>query len=390
VPAGVVLAALLVLLSCSAPAPPDGDRAADRAAGSGTVDPAGGSEATAPSGAGDAPASRGGAALAGVGPFGHEARHLSAIRQLTSGGQNAEAYFGPGDSLITYQATPDSGGCDQIYTMRPDGSGRRRVSTGEGVTTCSHFLYPAGERLIYSSTHLAGPACPPRPSYERGYVWPLHRGYDVFSARADGSDLRRITDTPGYDAEATVSRDGGRVVFTSVRDGDLDIYTMDPEGGSLKRLTDEPGYDGGAFFSYDGSTIVYRAHHPEPGPELDDYRALLAEGLVRPTRMEIWVMDADGSNKRQVTDNGAANFAPYFFPDGERIVFASNLHDPRGRNFDLYAVRVDGGGLERLTFHPDFDAFPMFSSDGRTLIWASNRNAGTPGETNVFVAAWRD
>ena len=328
--------------------------------------------------------------FSGAGPFGDEARHLSSVRQLTSGGQNAEAYFGPGDTAITFQATPDSLACDQIFTMRADGSGTRRVSTGAGVTTCSYFVYPGGERILYSSTHLAGAACPPRPSYERGYVWPLHPGYDVFSARPDGSDLRRLTDTHGYDAEATVSRDGRRVVFTSVRDGDLEIYTMDPDGGSVKRLTHEPGYDGGAFFSYDGSRVVYRAHHPEPGAELDEYRALLAEHLVRPTRMEIWVMDADGSNKRQVTDNGAANFAPYFFPDGDRIVFASNLHDPDGRDFDLYAVRVDGSGLERVTFHPDFDAFPMFSADGSRLLWASNRNGAKPRETNVFLADWRD
>ncbi|HEY7530911.1 MAG TPA: hypothetical protein VIC56_09570 [Gemmatimonadota bacterium] len=388
--AWLVAVLLVVPGACSTGEPPVDRAEADPAGGGASGETAGSPAAGgSPRRAGDGP---GAAAndVAGVGPFGDEARHLSGVRQLTFGGQNAEAYFGPGDSLITYQATPDSGGCDRIFTMRVDGSGKRQVSSGEGVTTCSYFLPPDGQRLIYSSTHLAGPACPPRPSYDRGYVWPLHEGYDVFNARSDGRDLRRLTSEPGYDAEATVSRDGRRIVFTSVRDGDLEIYTMDPDGGSLKRLTHEPGYDGGAFFSSDGSRIVYRAHHPEPGPELEDYRALLADALVRPSRMEIWVMDADGSNKRQVTRNGAANFAPYFFPDGERIVFASNVHDPDGRNFDLYAVRVDGTGLERLTFHPDFDAFPMFSADGRTLIWASNRNGGRPGETNVFTAAWRD
>ncbi|MGH7563857.1 MAG: hypothetical protein ACREK5_05490 [Gemmatimonadota bacterium] len=317
-----------------------------------------------------------------------EEAYLAGPRQLTFKGQNAEAYFGPGDERLIFQATPDTLGCDQIFTMRVDGSEKRMVSTGEGVTTCGYFLYPAGDSLLFSSTHLAGPECPPRPDYSRGYVWPIHPRYDVFVAATDGGGLRRLTDTPGYDAEATMSRDGSRIVFTSVRDGDLEIYTMARDGSDVRRLTNEPGYDGGAFFSYDGSKIVYRAHHPDTAAELEDYRGLLAESLVRPSRMEIWLMDADGSSKRQLTDNGAANFAPYFFPDGERIVFASNMHDPEGRNFDLYAIGVDGGGLTRITTHPDFDAFPMFASDGRRLVWASNRNAAEPGDTNVFVAEW--
>jgi Tol biopolymer transport system component len=219
-------------------------------------------------------------------------------------------------------------------------------------------------------------------------VWPIHPGYDVFVAASDGSGLRRLTTTSGYDAEATMSRDGSRIVFTSVRDGDLEIYTMARNGTDVRRLTNEPGYDGGAFFSYDGTKIVYRAHHPETPVGLLDYRALLGENLVRPSRMEIWIMGADGSDKRQLTDNGAANFAPYFFPDGRRIVFASNMHDPGGRNFDLYAIDADGAHLTRLTTHPEFDAFPMFSSDGRLLVWASNRNAAKPGDTNIFVADW--
>jgi TolB protein len=329
-----------------------------------------------------------GSGFDGVGPFGGEAAYLANVRQLTFGGQNAEAYWSPDDEWITFQATPDSLQCDQIFTMRADGSEKRMVSTGKGVTTCSYFFYPAGGRILYSSTHLAGTGCPPRPSYEKGYVWPLHPGYDIFTALPDGSDLRRLTETAGYDAEATFSRDGSRIVFTSVRDGDLELYTMDAAGGDVKRLTHEEGYDGGAFFSYDGSKIVYRAHHPSRDEELADYRALLAENLVRPSRMEIWIMNADGSGKRQVTDNGAANFAPYFFPDGKRIVFASNLHDREGRDFDLYAIGVDGSRLERITTHPDFDAFPMFNSDGTKLVWASNRNGTRPRETNVFVADW--
>ena len=317
-----------------------------------------------------------------------ERPHLANLRQLTFDGQNAEAYWGPDDERLIFQATPDSLACDQIYTMRSDGSEKTMVSTGAGVTTCAFYYYPDAEKILYASTHEGMEACPPRPDYSRGYVWPIHPEYDVYSADPDGSDLRNLTDAPGYDAEATLSRDGSKIVFTSTRDGDLEIYTMDRDGTNVTRLTHEEGYDGGPFFSYDGTKIVYRAHHPTGEEELADYRALLAEDLVRPSTMEIWVMDADGSNKRQLTDNGAANFAPYFFPDGQRILFSSNLHDPRGRNFDLYAIGIDGTGLERITHHPDFDSFPMFSSDGSKLVWASNRFGEEEGETNVFVADW--
>jgi len=335
--------------------------------------------------AGESPAAEPAPAIA---PEPGEERRLGNLRQLTVEGQNAEAYWSPDDRWIVFQATPDSLACDQIFVMRPDGSDKRMISTGRGVTTCAYFLYPGTDRILYSSTHLAGPECPPRPDHSRGYVWRVDPGYDVFTARRDGGDLARLTDTPGYDAEATMSRDGSRIVFTSVRDGDLDLYVMDADGSDVRRLTDTPGYDGGAFFSYDGTKIVYRAQHPETAEELADYRALLADHLVRPSRMEIWVMDADGSQQRQLTRNGGANFAPYFFPDGERVIFASNMEDPRGRNFDLYTIRLDGTELTRITHHPDFDAFPMFSSDGTKLVWASNRHAAKEGDTNIFVADW--
>jgi Tol biopolymer transport system component len=311
---------------------------------------------------------------------------LANLRQLTFGGENAEAYFSADGRRLVFQATrPGESECDQIYTMRTDGSDVRRVSDG-GRTTCAYF-FPGADRLLYSSTHHVSPACPPRPDYSRGYVWALYE-YDVFTAAADGSGLTRITDAPGYDAEATISPDGGRIVFTSVRDGDLEIYTMAPDGSDVRRLTHEEGYDGGAFFSADGSKIVYRAHHPTRPEELADYRTLLRDGLVRPTTLEIWVMDADGRNKRRVTSAGAASFAPFFHPDGRRIIFSSNLHDPAGRNFDLYLVNVDGTGLERVTTSGEFDGFPMFSPDGRKLVFGSNRGAAKQGDTNVFIADW--
>jgi len=315
-----------------------------------------------------------------------EEKNLVNIKQLTFGGENAEAYFSADDRQLIFQATRDPGGCDQIYTMNVDGTNLKQVSTGLGRTTCSYF-FPSGSRLLYSSTHLGSKECPPRPDFSRGYVWAIYPSFDIFTARHDGSEIRQLTRTAGYDAEATISRDG-KIAFTSLRDGDLDIYSMDADGKNVRRLTQELGYDGGPFWSYDGKQIVYRAHHPHSESEKADYLALLKQNLIRPTTLEIWVMNADGSNKRQITSNGKANFAPYFFPDGKRIIFSSNIADPRGRNFDLYQIRTDGSKQKRITYNETFDGFPMFSSDGRKLVFASNRNARTQGETNLFIADW--
>jgi TolB protein len=316
-------------------------------------------------------------------------KHLRNIRQLTFGGENAEAYFSPDGTQLIFQSKRDGRECDQIYRMRTDGSGVSMLSTGMGTTTCSYFL-PKQKRVLFSSTHLGGKECPPRPDRSKGYVWPIYPSFDIFTARPDGSDLKRLTSTLGYDAEATVSRDGRKIVFTSMRDGDLDIYTMDTNGKNVRRLTSELGYDGGPFFSADGKQIVYRAFHPQTPKEIESYRQKLAENVIVPNVFELWVMNSDGTNKRQVTRLGAASFAPYFFPDGRRIIFSSNMNDPKGRNFDLYVVNTDGTGLERITFNETFDGFPMFSPDGKRLVFASNRNAQTRGETNVFIADWVD
>ena len=313
-------------------------------------------------------------------------KHLRNIKQLTFGGENAEAYFSADGRQLIFQSTRDGRECDQIYTMNVDGSNVRMISTGEGRTTCSYFL-PKGNRALYSSTHLGGKTCPSRPDFTKGYVWAVYPEFDIFTARTDGSDLKQLTTTPGYDAETTISRNG-KLVFTSTRDGDLDIYTMDANGRNVRRLTNELGYDGGPFWSADGKQIVYRAHHPQDDKEKADYVALLKQNLIRPTKLDIWVMNADGSNKRRVTNNGKANFAPFFFPDGKRIIFSSNMDDPKGRNFDLYKINVDGTGLERITTHETFDGFPMFSPDGKKLVFASNRNAATRGDTNIFIADW--
>ena len=312
---------------------------------------------------------------------------LRNLRKLTHGGQNAEAYFSADGQQLIFQATwPGVIECDQMYVMNVDGSNLHRVSTGEGKTTCG-FFFPAGSRILFSSTHEHNAACPPPPDYSRGYVWPIDE-YDIYFANPDGSDRIRVTDNPGYDAEATLSPDGSTIVFTSTRDGDLDIYAMNADGTNVRRLTDAPGYDGGPFFSPDGSMIVYRAYHPTDSAELADYRSLLAEGLVRPSVLSVFVMNADGTGKRRVTDLAGASFAPFFHPSGDRIIFSSNQHDPRGRDFDLYLINLDGTDLERVTQHADFDGFPMFSPDGRRLVFASNRGGSAPGETNVFIADW--
>jgi TolB protein len=312
-------------------------------------------------------------------------KHIRRVRQLTNGGENAEAYFSFDGRKLIFQSTAGGHGCDQIFTMNTDGSDRRLVSTGKGRTTCSYF-YPDGKSILYASTHKGGDACPPSPSFDQGYVWPVYDTYDIYRANPDGSNPTPLTTTPGYDAEATIAKDG-RVVFTSVRDGDMEIYTMNGDGSDVRRLTNNPGPDGGPFFSADGSKIVYRAR-TESGASLDDYRALLKQALWRPTSLEIFVMNRDGSNRKQVTDLKAASFAPFFTPDGKQIVFSSNYGDPKQRNFDIFLVNVDGTGLERVTDNDTFDGFPMFSPDGRTLVFASNRHSAKEGETNVFVADW--
>lgn len=314
-----------------------------------------------------------------------EGRHLTNLRQLTFGGSNAEAYFSWDGKALIFQSTRDGYACDQIFIMQADGNDLRLVSTRRGRTTCSFFL-PGNQRIIYASTHARDPACPPEPDRSEGYVWALY-DYDIYMANADGTGLTRLTDNPGYDAEGALAPDGKRIVFTSLRSGDLDIYTMDITGKNLRRLTVEKGFDGGPFFSWDGSKIVYRAYHPETPAEVADYERLLSKGLLRPRRAEIFVMNADGTNKRQLTHNGAANWAPAFHPNGGQVIFSSNLHAPGPRNFDLYLVDVDGTGLERITFG-GFNSFPYFSPDGKKLVFASDRRARAPREFNIFVGDW--
>lgn len=316
-------------------------------------------------------------------------KRIKNIKQLTFGGENAEAYWSSDGKKLTFQSKRDGRGCDQIYTMNADGTGTKMISNGEGRTTCSYF-FNKNKNILYGSTHLGAKECPPNPDFSKGYVWAIYPTYDIFSATADGKNIKQLTNSPGYDAEATVSPDGKKVIFTSMRDGDLDLYVMDTKGKNVKRLTNELGYDGGAFFSPDGKQIVYRSYHPKTAAEIARYKDRLANNLIEPTVFEVWVMNADGTNKRQVTKLSAASFAPFFTPDGKKIIFCTNYFasDPRKRNFDLALINVDGTGLERVTYNETFDGFPMFSPDGKKLVFASNRNAAKEGDTNVFVADW--
>lgn len=312
---------------------------------------------------------------------------LSDIRQLTFGGQNAEAYWSPDGSQLVFQSTRDGASCDQIYVMRADGSAVRRVSTGRGVTTCGYFL-PDGESIVYASTHLAADECPPRPDRSQGYVWPVHAGYDLFLTDTQGSEPRRLTDAPGYDAEATVNWSSGKIVYTSLASGDLDLWSMEADGSGKTRLTTAFGYDGGAFFSADGGRLVMRANHPRPGPDAERYGELLRQNLTAPMKMEIFVGQADGSRMRQVTDFGCASFAPQFTPDGGHIIFSSNRNQCDSREFDLFLMELDGSNLRQVTSFGGFTSFPEFSPDGSRLAFTSDRDAQSRYEFNIFVARW--
>ena len=361
-----------------------------------TLPPAPASAAASPAPAVSAPGNGAAVLLAREGES-----HLGDVRQLTFGGENAEAYWSPNGAELIFQAHAAPAGCDRIYrlpVMQPKPT-PIAVSSGAGATTCAFFL-PHTTDVIFSSTHLVGAACPPPPDRSRGYVWAIYPSYDIFRAGVDGSNPRRLTETPGYDAEATTCPVDGSIVFTSVRDGDLDIYRMDADGKNVRRLTHEVGYDGGAVFDGNCTHIAWRASRPRPGPERDEYQRMLRDGLVRPTKLELWMADADGSNAHQVTYLDAASFAPAFFPTDfagdagssqRRLIFSSNYGDPKGREFDLWAIDANGTNLERVTTAPGFDGFPMFSPSSPHLAFASNR-ATPPGQhdTNVFVARWEE
>lgn len=314
--------------------------------------------------------------------------YVTALRQLTHGGENAEAYWSPDGKRIIFQSTRPPYGCDQEFIMNADGSNQHLVSTGKGRTTCGYFL-PDNKHIIYASTHLSGDACPKDPDRSRGYVWGVFPGYDIFLATDGGRIEKRLTDTAGYDAEGTVNFKSGQIVYTSMASGDLDLWTMRPDGSGKKQLTKTTGYDGGPVLSRDGKKLVWRSNYPKTPAQMDRYKTLLAENLTAPMKMELMVADADGSNPTQITNFGCASFAPTFTPDGKRILFASNQHACDTRKFELYLINIDGSNLEQVTNFGGFTAFPEFSPDGKTIVFASDKDAKTPYEFNIFTAQWR-
>jgi TolB protein len=319
-------------------------------------------------------------------------KHLKHARQLTFGGQNAEAYFSPNGQRIIFQSTRDGLQCDQIFMMNADGSDVRMVSTGKGRTTCAWFM-PDGERFIYASTHEAGAACPTMPEGSMGrggYAWSVFPSFKVYLADPNGKILRKLTDSPGYDAEATMNWKTGKIIWTAHRDGDIDLYSMNSDGTGVKRLTNKAGYDGGANYSNDGKKIVWRAHYPKTEAELRDYKEKLANAQVTPMKMELQIADADGKNQRQLTSFGCASFAPIFTPDDRKILFASNKNDCDSRNFDLFLINPDGSGLEQVTHLSGFTSFPMISPDGKKIVFVSDRGAKSAHEFNIFIADWNN
>lgn len=309
------------------------------------------------------------------------------IRQLTHGGQNAEAYWAPDGKRLVFQSTRGDLKCDQIFVMNADGSDQRMVSTGKGRTTCGYFLSD-NKHIVYGSTHEGGESCPPPADRSKGYVWAVYPSYDIFLATDAGKLVRKLTDAPGYDAEATINWKTKKIVYTSMASGDLDLWSMNENGGNKKQLTQSVGYDGGAFYSRDGKKMVWRANHPTTPDLTKRYKDLLADNLTTPMKMDLFIADANGANAKQLTSFGCASFAPTFTPDGKKIIFASNKHECDGRKFELFMINADGAGLEQVTNFGGFTSFPEFSPDGSRLVFSSDKDAKSRYEFNIFVADW--
>ncbi|MCT4629349.1 hypothetical protein [Winogradskyella sp.] len=326
-----------------------------------------------------------------------EETNFKSLRQVTFGGDNAEAYWSFDDKQLVFQSNNKKWGvnCDQMFLMNADETlndsiAPPMVSTGKGRTTCSYFL-PDNKHVIYASTHLSDDKCPEVPLKENGkYIWPIYDSYDIFIADLEGNIVKQLTHEDGYDAEPTVSPKGDKIVFTSTRSGDLELYTMNLDGTDVKQITDELGYDGGAFFSPDGTKLIFRSSRPKTEKEIKEYKDLLARGLVEPSDMELFICNADGSDMRQLTHLGKANWSPFFHPSGEKVLFSSNFESEIGFPFNLYMIDIDGKNVKRVTHGNTFEAFPVFSNDGKHLIFSSNRHNGGTRDTNLFIAEWQD
>lgn len=316
---------------------------------------------------------------------------LANLRQLTKGGTHAEAYWSPDGTQLIYQAVREGDKADQIYVLDLATGASKRISDGKGKTTCAYFL-PDG-RIVYSSTKAAGPEPPPPPDRSKGYVWPLHREFEIYLLDPRTGAEKRLTDSDGYDAESTVSPDGRRLVFMSQRDGAFGLYTMNVDGTDLKKVTKKTCYTGGAFFSPDGRSLVYRSFYPKTAADDGNLKQMLDTRALIPFKgmvIEIYVSDADGGNERAVTSMGKINFAPTFHRDGKRIIFTSDARAESRGGYNLFLINADGTGLEQVTRHKGFDGFPHFSPDGKKLVFISDRNATRPHELNIFLADWVD
>ena len=322
--------------------------------------------------------------------------NFTSVKQVTFGGDNAEAYWSFDDKNLVFQSNYNKWGveCDQMFLMDVDDTFEndipKMLSTGNGRTTCSYFM-PDNKHILYASTHLYNSECPETPLRKNGrYVWPVYDSYDIFVSDLNGNIVTQLTNEEGYDAEATVSPKGDKIVFTSNRSGDLELYTMNLDGSDVKQITNVLGYDGGAFFSPDGSKIIFRASRPKTDEEVEEYTSLLSEGLVQPTEMELFICNSDGSDLKQITFLGNSNWSPFFHPSGEKVVFSSNYESIMGFPFNIYMIDIDGKNLKRITYGKTFDSFPVFSNDGTRLAFSSNRNNGGTRDTNVFIAEWKD
>ena len=326
-------------------------------------------------------------------------KHFANVKQLTFGGDNAEAYWSFNSKMLSFQSNNKAWGlsCDQIFYTSVNNkvdlkkNKPQLISTGEGRTTCAYFM-PGDKQILFASTHLGGKDCPAEPARVPGgkYLWPIYDTYDIFVSDLKGKIVKQLTNTPGYDAEGTVSPKGDKIVFTSTRNGDLDLYVMNIDGSNVKQVTNEIGYDGGAFFSPDGKKLVFRASRPKTEEEKKEYLDYLKQGLVAPTSMEIYTCNVDGSDLKQITNLGKANWAPFYHPKGKKIIFSSNHKGKRGFEFNLFMVNEDGSGLEQISYDGVFDSFPMFSPDGKKFVFSSNRFNGGNRNTNLFIADWVD
>ncbi len=317
-----------------------------------------------------------------------QSTHISNLKQLTNGGQNAEGYWSPNGKKIVFQTTRDKFECDQIFVMNSDGTDQHLVSNGKGRTTCGYFL-PGNKHILYASTHEDGPACPAPADRSKGYVWAVSPTYDIYVAKLNGEIVKRLTNSNGYDAEATVNFKTKRIIYTSMVSGDLDLWTMSLDGLKKRQLTKSVGYDGGAVFSRDGKQIVWRGNHPQSTENVKKYKDLLKENLTTPMKMEIMISDANGQNVRELTHFNCASFAPTFTPDGKHIIFSSNKHNCDGRDFELYMMDTKGNNLQQITNFGGFTSFPEISPDGKKIIFSSSYQTKSRYEFNLFVADWK-